>query len=147
MMLIEASLVKLSLWPAMQARRSFKSWTSDQVCHESNYSLKSWVIVYLIDEDSEYKGWQTLPNVDALKMRGLCDLRIISAPLDIPSNENKHIHLELFKHYEFPAGFLTERLRSVGHSFGSGTRADVKCKCSERSGSVLPIGFGPFNHR
>ncbi|KAN0101465.1 hypothetical protein V8E51_011975 [Hyaloscypha variabilis] len=59
-------------------------------------------------------------------MRGLCDLRIISAPLDIPSNENKHIHLELFKHYEFPAGFLTERLRSVGHSFGSGTRADVK---------------------
>ncbi|KAE9369129.1 hypothetical protein N431DRAFT_510617 [Stipitochalara longipes BDJ] len=84
--------------------------------------------VYLRDEDSTCKGWKTLPDVDALKVRRSCDLRIISAPLDIPSKENKDTHLELFKHYQFPVGFLTERLRSVGHSFGSCTRADIHCK-------------------
>ncbi|KAH8753729.1 hypothetical protein F5882DRAFT_308635 [Hyaloscypha sp. PMI_1271] len=51
-----------------------------------------------------------------------CDLRIISAPLDIPSKENKDDHLDLFTYYQFPVGFLTERLRSVDHSFGSCSR-------------------------
>lgn len=68
-----------------------------------------------------------------LKTGKLCDLRIISAPVDIPSQENRHIHLELFKHYQFPVGFITERLRSVGHSFGSCTRETRQCKLKNRS--------------
>ncbi|KAH7323493.1 hypothetical protein BKA65DRAFT_510930 [Rhexocercosporidium sp. MPI-PUGE-AT-0058] len=71
-------------------------------------------------------GWQTLESVDDLKTRDPCDFRIISAPLDIPSQENEHTHLEIFRHYKFPVGFLTERLRSVGHSFGSCTRPSTQ---------------------
>jgi hypothetical protein len=60
-----------------------------------------------------------LESVAELIKRPRCELRVIFAPLDIPDRENATGHLAIFEHFQFPTGFLSERIQSVSHSFGS----------------------------
>jgi len=46
-------------------------------------------------------------------------LRIIFAPLDLPTEANTPGFLWLFKHYSLPTAFLSERLQAVANSFGA----------------------------
>lgn len=62
---------------------------------------------------------ERLQGFSEVLQRPLCDLRILFAPLDIPEPENAKDHLALINHFKIPSGFLSERLQSVGHSFGS----------------------------
>ncbi|KAK3936411.1 hypothetical protein QBC46DRAFT_419304 [Diplogelasinospora grovesii] len=48
-----------------------------------------------------------------------CELRIIFAPLDLPQKANYEIFVRLFTNLAVPSTFVTERVKSVCHSFGS----------------------------
>ena len=79
---------------------------------------------YAADEFSGFPSGQAiyLDSVAELIKRPQCELRIIFAPLDVPERENARGHLAIFEHFRFPTGFLSERIQSVSHSFG--TRKD-----------------------
>ncbi|KFY83638.1 hypothetical protein V498_07911 [Pseudogymnoascus sp. VKM F-4517 (FW-2822)] len=46
-------------------------------------------------------------------------LRVIFSPLDEPTYETVAGLVQLFRHYSIPSDFLSERIQSVTHSFGS----------------------------
>lgn len=63
---------------------------------------------------------------------GTCLTQIRFAPLDLPNRDICKGFLALFDHYGFPSGFLSERIQSVGHSFGAKTdEVGAQCKYSK----------------
>lgn len=60
-----------------------------------------------------------LDSVAELIKRPRCELQVIFAPLDVPDRDSAKGHLAIFEHFRFPSGFLSERIQSVSHSFGS----------------------------
>jgi Mg2+ and Co2+ transporter CorA len=62
-----------------------------------------------------------LEHARDLTSRPGCGLRIIVAPLDIGNSTRSEDVLYLFDRYNIPSQFVSERLQSVAHSFGTKT--------------------------
>ncbi|KAL3422678.1 hypothetical protein PVAG01_06834 [Phlyctema vagabunda] len=65
-----------------------------------------------------------IDNLAKLAERPRCQLRVIFAPLDFPNRRTTKGLLALFENFNFPSSFLSERLQSVSHSFGSRQNED-----------------------
>lgn len=62
-----------------------------------------------------------------LRARPLSKLRIILAPVDVPTQGNWQAHLDLFDALQVPAAFIQERVQNVCTSFGSQFRLGDGC--------------------
>jgi hypothetical protein len=67
---------------------------------------------------------RTYPNPSLLLSAAPSRLRVIFAPLDLPDNSTAVGILRLVEGFSIPLAFLSERIQSVPHSFGTRTSPD-----------------------
>jgi Mg2+ and Co2+ transporter CorA len=85
--------------------------------HEMNLSILEWTRGAPVGQSYDIQQASDLTSLPARP------LRIILAPLDLPDNSSGIGFPTIFRHYSVPSSFLSERIQSVAHSFG--TRAGL----------------------